>query len=189
MQNLPERRSIRLREWDYTHAGAYFVTINTAGFQCIFGEVLDGSMQLNEYGQIAESEWRRTAELRQNVELDAYVIMPNHMHGIVMLVDMSHEIGFPLRDVVRAQRAAPEIATTHRQYGDIAKGSLSAIIRAYKSSVTKRINETRGTAGVRVWHRNYYERVIRNEKELGAIREYIINNPACWRDDSAYRFD
>jgi putative transposase len=126
-----------------------------------------------------------TAELRKNVELDAHVIMPNHMHGIIVLIDMSQE---PQYDVVRAQRAAPEVAF-RRQYGDMAKDSLSTIVRAYKSAVTRQINKARGTPGASVWHRNYYERVIRNERELEAIREYIVNNPAGWRGDPAYRLD
>ena len=107
MKSRPVRKSIRLREWDYAHAGAYFVTINAAKFQCLFGEVLNGTMQLNPRGQIAESEWLRTVDLRSNVELDAYVIMPNHMHGIVMLFDLGQEIVHSKSDVVGAQRAAP----------------------------------------------------------------------------------
>ncbi|MBN1659994.1 MAG: transposase [Anaerolineae bacterium] len=162
------RRSIRLPGYDYTQPGAYFVTINTCGHELLFGEVADSEVKLNAYGEIAWEEWFRGGELRANVELDAFVVMPNHVHGVIVI---THAVG-----------ATRRVAPTERPAGP-SVGSIGAIIAQYKSIVTKRINALRQTPGVPVWQRNYYEHVIRNEDSLQRVREYVANNPARWEED------
>jgi putative transposase len=165
------RRSIRLPEYDYTQPGAYFITIVTVGKMNLFGEIHNGEMILNELGQIALEEWFKTAKLRPYVHLDGdeFQIMPNHMHGIIEIVDID-TVG-TRRNSVRAERRSALTVTTPTA------GSLGAIVRAYKSAVTYRINSLHDTRGAPVWQRNYFERVIRNEKERGRIRRYIQANP------------
>ncbi len=166
------RRSIRLRGYDYTQPGAYFVTICTHNREPLFGQVEDGRMALNAFGRIVWEEWFRTAQVRPYVELfeDEFVVMPNHIHGIIWIVG---------KPVGATRRVAP---TDGHPRGP-APGSLGAIIVQFKSIVTKRINALRGTPGVPVWQRNYYEHIIRNERALRAIRRYIIENPRRWHLD------
>jgi len=159
------RRSIRLRGYDYTRAGEYFITICTRDRMCLFGDIVDGEIALNEYGKIVADEWIKTAEIRDEIALDEWIVMPNHFHGIFVICD---------------RRGTARRAPTMERFGQPVAGSVSTIIRSFKSAVTKRINETRQTPGVKLWQRNYYEYVIRNEDELNRIREYIIGNPAKW---------
>jgi REP element-mobilizing transposase RayT len=165
LRNTPQRhhrRSIRLRGYDYSQAGAYFVTVCTHNRECLFGEIVDGDMRMNGAGTIIRDEWSRTADMRSNVELDAFVVMPNHFHAIVFLSDESRRGDRPV--------APTPMGPTPR--------SIGAIMAGFKSAATKRINEMRGTPGRPVWQRNYYEHVIRNDDEMNRAREYIINNPA-----------
>lgn len=174
------RRSIRLRAWDYAANGAYFVTVVTRDRAALFGEIVDGEMQLNTCGEIARTCWEEIPSHFGHVESDAFIIMPNHVHGIVMIVlDKAAGDG-----AVGAQHCcAPTSNTPQPRAINVHSGSLSVIIRSYKSAVTKQINQQRATPAAPVWQRNYYERIIRNERELNAIREYIINNPARWAED------
>ncbi|MCD6169906.1 MAG: transposase [Candidatus Latescibacteria bacterium] len=164
------RRSIRLKEYDYTQPGAYFVTICTYDRRYLFGRVVDGAMRLNLFGKIVRDEWFKTSQVRQNVVLypHEFVVMPNHIHGIVRIVD----------NIVGAQRRC---APTCRI--NVTPGSLGAIVRAFKSAAARRINQIRNTFGQPVWQRNYYEHIIRNEGELNRIRGYIVNNPPRWHLD------
>ncbi len=173
------RRSIRLKGYDYTHVGAYFVTLCTQNHECLFGEVVDGEMQLNAYGRIVQACWDEIPIHFPNVELDAFVIMPNHIHGIIVLAERPNIVGarhaVPLRNVER--------------FGDPIQGSMPTIIRSFKSAATKRINEMRSAPGTPVWQRNYYEHIIRDEETLNLIRQYIVDNPLNWaldRENSLY---
>jgi putative transposase len=161
-----QRHSIRLPEYDYSQAEAYFVTLCVHERACLFGEIVGGAMQLNECGALVASEWSRTAVIRPQVVLDEFVVMPNHFHGIVML-EVSRRGVLPY--------ARPSFQSPSQTIG--------AVIRGFKSATTKRINEIRGTVGVAVWQRNYYEHVIRHENELTRIREYVVNNPLQWSLD------
>jgi len=163
-QDKRRRRSIRLRDYDYSQPGAYFATICTKDRQCLFGDVIGGEMRLNEFGQIVEYCWEWLENQYEYVELDAYVVMPNHLHGIILIMDDRRRGG---------SRTAP---TTKRK-------SLGRLIGAFKTVSTKSINKTRGIPNSVVWQRNYYEHVIRNEDELNEIREYIANNPLKWESD------
>ncbi len=174
------RRSIRLPGYDYAQAGAYFVTIVTQGRECLFGQVVNGEMRLNDAGRIAQDEWLRTAVIRPRVTLDAFVIMPNHIHGIIALSD--HGRG-TLQRAPTTDDAPPDGAPTVERFGKPTSDSIPTIIRLFKSATTKRINEMRHAPGVPAWQRNYYEHVIRDDASLNRIRRYIVDNPAQWADD------
>lgn len=156
------RHSIRLAGYDYTQAGAYFVTIVTQGRECLFDDaILRG---------VAESFWLRLPQRFSRVSLDELVVMPNHLHGI-LVISQNGAIPNPI----------PPAGGVHPAGAPV--GSLGAIIGAYKSTTTQRINRIRGVAGRQVWQRNYYERIIRSRAELDAIRRYIRDNPLNWPHD------
>jgi len=169
IQQMKNRRSIRLKEYDYSKSGAYFVTICTQNRECIFGEIADGQMILNDAGQIVQIVWDEIPKHIDHVELDQFAIMPNHIHGIIVLHD--------------GCRGTACCAPTYQRFGTLIAGSLPTIIRSFKSAITKRINESHKTTGQKMWQRNYYEHVIRNEDELNEIRQYIIDNPVKWDTD------
>lgn len=162
------RRSIRLRHYDYSQPGAYFVTICTKDHECIPGDVPDGHMCLSEFGRVVSQEWQRSAVIRREISLDSFVVMPNHIHGIVVIEKASHR---PV--AVGAHGGAPLRSPR----------SLGSLLAGLKSASTKRINELRGTPGLPLWQRNYHERVIRNEDELRDIRDYVENHPRVWDSD------
>lgn len=135
-------------------------------------------MVLNDFGKIAHHEWLQTENIRDNVELDVFVIMPNHMHAIFGIKADVHEFRRP---TVRAYRDTKQ-PKTNREFKSPSK-TVGAIVRGYKSTVTKQINQIRETPGQKIWQRNYYEHIIRNEKSLERIRDYIQNNPASWQED------
>ncbi|MEW6263934.1 MAG: transposase [Thermodesulfobacteriota bacterium] len=175
------RRSIRLPGRDYTAPGAYFVTCCTHDRSCLFGDVRDGEMLLNEFGEVAAAEWRRTPAVRSDIELDEWVVMPNHLHGIIWI------------EASRAARGRPRpngVSPLHG--GSWAHGcaplrrtprSLGSLIAGFKSITTKRINELRPTARQPVWQRNYHEHIIRDDESLNRIRQYICDNPGRWLED------
>ena len=175
------RRSIRLKEYDYSQQGWYFITLCTKDRKRLFGKVVDSNIKLNEWGKIAEKEWLKTAEIRKNIIIDRYIIMPNHLHGIIGIVD--GEAGYSKGTM---HRAPTVLAPPKEQFGKPTTNSIPTIIRSYKAVITKTINSRRNTPGSPVWQKNYYERVIRNEPEINRIRKYIIENPAKWQDDKYY---
>jgi len=164
---IHHRRSVRLKGYDYSQSGAYFVTIVTWQRERLFGEIVDGEMRLNALGEIVRTEWERTAIVRPNVELGAYVVMPNHFHAIII---------FTNDGVGATRRVAPTTRT-------LQSGSLGAVMAQFKSIVTKQIYEIRGTPKMPVWQRNYYEHIIRNSDEANRIHLYIESNPVTWATD------
>lgn len=162
------RRSVRLRGYDYSQAGAYFITACALNRMCLFGQVVDGEMRLNEYGEIVRREWERTGEIRRDVGIDAFVIMPNHFHGII---------------VIDPRRGTLQRAPTTERFGKPTSNTIPTIVRLFKSTTTRQINEHRGTPGIPVWQRNYYEHIVRNEESLHRIRQYIAENPLQWATD------
>jgi putative transposase len=168
------RRSVRLPEYDYTRPGAYFVTICTHQRECLFGDVVDDVVHLSAWGDIAAQCWRDIPAHLDHVELDEWVVMPNHVHGILLFHPLVGATHASAGTRVGAQHTAP------LQKPNVAPGSLGAVIRSFKSAVTRRINEIRSTPGTPLWQRNYYEHVIRTERALNAIRQYIADNPARW---------
>jgi REP element-mobilizing transposase RayT len=183
------RHTVRLQGYDYSQTGAYFVTLCTQGRKCLFGDIVDGQMRLNNAGKIVAGEWMKTAEMRNDIELDEWAIMPNHFHAILVIVrrgDLLVALDLP---VTVAQSTARNILRTGRPagrpYGPPPR-SIGAVMAGFKSAVAKRINEWRQTPGVPLWQRNYWEHVIRSEPELNGTREYIRNNPAQWELDTLY---
>ena len=168
----PQRRSVRLKCYDYSQPGAYFITICTHDRECIFGDVVDGEMRLNEFGKVVAKCWDDLRDHYPLVATDAFVMMPNHVHGIVVLTDDADNVG-----------AGFEPARKTCMKHVVARRPLSEIVRGFKTFSSRRVNEMRGMRGTPVWQRNYYEHVIRNEKELTEIRHYIINNALKWDVD------
>lgn len=197
------RRSIRLQGYDYSQAGLYFVTICCKDKICRFGQVKNGTMVLNEYGQIANDEWVKTAQIRPNVQLHEFVVMPNHIHGIIQLLDIGRgELHSPNTNELHSpnnnELHSPDNNELHL-YDENNWGvcktplrgpsqTIGAIVRGYKSSVTKQINLLCAfDAPIKLWQRNYYDHIIRNEQSYQRISEYIINNPTKWEDDKFYK--
>ncbi len=164
MSDLPERRSVRLQTYDYASAGAYFVTICVRQGRCVLGRIVDEKMHTSLHGQIARDCWQKIPSHFPTVELDSLVIMPNHVHGILML---------------RGNASASNQAET---FGRPKRRSLSTVIRSYKAVVSKRTNELCGSTGT-AWQAGFYEHIIRNDKELEATRRYIEFNPLKWALD------
>jgi len=241
---IHHRRSIRLKGYDYSQAGWYFVTICCHGRACLFGDVINNKMVLNEYGQIANNEWMKTPDIRPNVELGEFIIMPNHVHGIIRLLcrgelhsplhngvstnnnielhsplhngvstnnnielhsplhngvstNNNIELHSPLHNGVSTNNNIElhsplhnGVSTNNNINGECdsplqgPSNTIGAIIRGYKSSVTKQLNLL--NIGCAVWQRNYYEHIIRNEQSYQNISKYIINNPAKWSEDKFY---
>ena len=179
--NKHHRRSIRLKGYDYTKAGAYFITICTWQREHLFGDIVNGEMQLSRYGETVRFNWDNLPKRYRNVELDAFIIMPNHVHGIIVLTDNGLEgAGLESLSVESDKLLVKPAPTKTKLHG------LSEIVRGFKPFSARRINQIRRMTGVSVWQRGYYEHIIRNEESLMAIREYIINNPLCWEKDQLY---
>jgi REP element-mobilizing transposase RayT len=190
--NIHHRRSIRLQGYDYSQAGLYFITICCQNRAYLFGNVINGKMKLNIAGEIAHNEWIKTTEIRNNVELGEFVVMPNHFHAIVRLTDRG-ELHSP---EITGELHSPGI--TNELHLQSKKGAfnappqgpsqtIGAIVRGYKSAVTKQLNLL--NIGCVVWQRNYHEHIIRNEQSFQRISKYIINNPANWNDDKFIKPD
>jgi len=211
------RRSIRLKGYDYSQAGAYFITICTQDRACLFGKVVNGEMQLNDAGRMVLAEWNMLPERFPHVVLDAFVVMPNHVHGIVVITNpalddtattaptivgaglvsapndgpMSAPNAGPMSAPNDGPMSAPNDGTTTRttmRTTTRVVPTLGDIVGAFKSRVTVEYIRGVKTSGWppfrgRLWQRNYYEHIIRNERALNAIRQYIIENPRRWQMD------
>ena len=165
------RGSIRLPRYDYTQAGAYFITICAADRRCIFGEIRDGAMRLNMNGSIVAAQWAGLPKHYSNATLDDFVLMPNHVHGLIFLTDDGHScVGAGLKPALTSPQSNP-------------RHGLPEIIRGFKTFSSRSVNQLRGTPGAPVWQRNYYEHVVRDEGDLDVIRRYIVENPLKWAED------
>ncbi len=153
--DIHHRRSIRLKGYDYSQPGLYSITICVEKKECLFGHVVDGKMVLNEAGQFVRKIWEDLPTRFPSVDLDEYIVMPNHLHGILVLLEVD----------------------------GIQNPVLGDVIRAFKSISAIGVNKIISRQGKRFWQRNYHERIIRNEKELETKREYIFNNPYRWAED------
>jgi REP element-mobilizing transposase RayT len=182
------RRSIRLKGYDYSQAGAYFITLCVQDRECLFGSVVDDEMQLNEHGQIVWDVWYDLPNHVSNVVLDAFVVMPNHVHGILIINDGvvgAGSVGAGSEPAPTSTTTLPGPTSTTRENTPTTtkRHGLPEIIRQFKTFSARRINELRGTTGTLVWQRNYYEHIIRDEAALNRIRKYIANNPLQWALD------
>jgi REP element-mobilizing transposase RayT len=197
------RRSIRLPGYDYRSPGAYFVTVCVRQGDCLLGEVVDGQMQLSAWGQVADRQWRRIPQHFSHVQLDEWVVMPNHVHGILIITGRvgvgRGEASTPTPTSPSGQspptnlpvvsgfgRDASPLQGTVALPNGAAAGSLGAIVGNWKSVTTRRINRMRHTPGVPFWQRNYWEHIIRTEDALHRIRAYIRSNPARWAEDQLH---
>jgi putative transposase len=172
------RKSIRLKGYDYTQPGGYFVTAVTFRRECLFGEILNEKMILNRYGKIVDECWQAIPAHFLNVELGAYVVMPNHVHGIIVICENET---IPPATVGATHWVAPtKITPTHRPTGP-RKGSLGAIIGAFKMAATRQIMSK--LDGANIWQRGYYEHIVRDEMDANRIHAYIEANPANWAED------
>jgi REP element-mobilizing transposase RayT len=156
--NRQHRRSLRLSGYDYAQAGAYFLTICTSGRAQLFGSVEDGAVELTETGRIVAEEWERTPAVRPNIDLDAFIVMPDHLHGIIVVTRRDDEA--PMPDSGRLHSPTRTIG---------------AIVRGFKAAVARRV-------GTPIWQRNYYEHTIRGDADLDRIRQYIIGNSGRWEE-------
>lgn len=161
------RHSLRINKYNYSLPGAYFITICTYRKENILGYMIDGKIELNVLGKITVREWLKTLQIRKNIQLDEYMVMPNHFHGIIILTDNSKGV---------LQYAPTNEFRSPSQ-------TIGSIVRGFKSAVTRQIKRLDYPFFYSVWQRNYYEHVIRNENELNLIREYIQNNPLRWQYD------
>lgn len=162
--HVHHRRSVRLEGYNYSWAGAYSVTICAHGRKQLFGRIVDSGIRLSPYGRIIERQWKALPSHYPSVALDSFVIMQNHLHGIIVLT---------LSDFSQAGRTEC-IPTPH---------SLGEIVRGFKALCSREINELPGSTGNPVWQRDYYEHVIRSKTSLNAIRRYIEENVENWGFD------
>ena len=155
------RKTIRLRNYDYSKPGAYFVTMCVLDRTCIFGEIKNNKMHLNEFGEILNSTWNDLPNHIENIVLDEFIIMPNHVHGIIIIQETKE----------------PADSGTKNDY------TLSEIIRQLKTLSARRINQARKTPGISIWQRSFFDHIGRDESDLYLTRQYIQNNPLNWDSD------
>jgi putative transposase len=195
------RRSIRLKGYDYSSEGAYHVVVRSKNGECVFGDVRDGKMKRSPVGEIAEKCWRNIPEHFRNVELDQYVVMPNHIHGIIVITSLVRAIqsdnpsrkGFiyesPTRERNRSGKGFIHETPTKEHFSGWPsmkdpRITLGKVIRAFKAECTKMIHDA--VCVEFGWQRNYYEHIIRDGKDLDRIRQYILDNPINWATDEDY---
>jgi putative transposase len=198
------RRSIRLKSYDYAQMGAYFVTICTHKRECSLSVVTDGSIILSLYGQIVEECWQKLPRDFEFIDLDEFVVMPNHFHGIVVIRDIANltgrgeafvgeDKGLSLAASGSGMSGALPTNASPLPPGDPPRGtkprSLAAIVQNFKSITTRRINTLRRASGAPFWQRNYYEHVVRGDADLNALRLYIAENAMKWELDQLYSGD
>jgi putative transposase len=197
---LHHRRSIRLKGYDYSKAGVYFVSICVKNHECLLGKINNLQMELNVFGKIVNFKWKNIPQYFKYVELNDYIIMPNHIHGIIiinetppsnvgakhfeskLILNQTHI--FNTGTIHYCNENQENASPLHSNCPKGTKaGSLSAIIQNFSSITTRKINKIRKTSGTRFWQRNFYERIIRDENELNRIRKYIVENPLKWLED------
>ncbi len=180
------RRSLRLPTWDYSQPGAYFVTIITRQRECLFGKIKNGEMQLNEAGKIVWEVWNSLPTRYPHIAIDEAVVMPNHFHGIVVIEEHPANSPAPVRAVHELPLQEQGLQERMKQRRRM---TLPLVIGYFKMNSAKRINELLNSAGIPVWHRNYYEHIVRGditnspEKTIDVIRSYIHYNPSRWEND------
>ena len=201
--NLPRRRPTRLRGYDYTQPGAYFVTTCVQHRKCLFGTIIDRKMRLNEIGQIVVECWNRIPQHFPSVELGESVIMPNHFHGIISwgitetgdphpqencnrrgeVTSPAHQSGN--RTNRRGEVTSPDALNPNRR-GEVPSPTLGKIIAYFKYQSTKHINQHHNPLRTRIWQRNYHDHIIRDDTDLQRLREYIQINPMKWELDQLH---
>ncbi|MDR0612597.1 MAG: transposase [Dysgonamonadaceae bacterium] len=203
--NKHHRRSIRLKEYDYSQTGLYFVTICVQNRECVLGKIIDGKINLSSLGIIADVLWHEIKNHANNADLGEFTVMPNHIHGIILLgcndggdgddngdggdnggdgggggVGARHALPLHAEHAERMERMEQQMQSRFQNQG---KNTLSSIVGSYKSAVSKHAHRLGFTFS---WQRNYYEHIIRNEQSHQNISNYIIHNPEKWQDDKFY---
>jgi putative transposase len=180
-------RSIRLPEYDYSQPGAYFLTIVAWHRECLFGEVVNREMRLNKVGKVVQWEWEELPRRLQYIDLGAFIVMPNHFHGILIFHEPVGATRQELTNYLSGKVHLPHMTTDGIDRSPLPRGpqpvSLGAVIAQFKSRVTKRLWKVPSLKGTPIWLRNYYEHVIRNEKDLRNKTDYIEANPRLWDED------
>ena len=174
-KKLPHRKRNRLHEWDYSTPHWYYVTICTHNHRELFGEIIDGKMILNEYGEIIQKRWLWLKEHYNYIDLDEFVVMPNHFHGILMIVGSGRDL--TKNNEQRNKRTSPDLSL--QKFVKIKP--LSELIGVFKTTSSKLIHRN-GLSNFS-WQRSYYDHIIRDEKSLYEIRRYIRDNPLKWDID------
>ncbi len=160
------RKNLRLRGYDYSLPGVYFITICTAKRKCLFGDIRGGQMIRNDAGDAVAEIWARLPQRFPNLSLDCFVVMPNHVHGVIVFNNPG----------TKQNRGAASSAPTNTV-------ALGRVVRAFKSESAIRVNAILKTPGHSVWQRNYFDHIVRAGKELDEIRRYIHDNPSLWDSD------
>ncbi len=175
------RRTIRLHGYDHSQPGAYFITVCTHGKQSLYGEIVEGQRRMNDAGQLVHACWYGLGRRYSGIDLDAFIVMPNHIHGIIQITDVGaiHELPTPglVANEVGAIHESPLRGMDRKRRRRM---QLAKVIGYFKMNTAKQINARRGTPGTALWQRNYYEHIIRNDGELDKICEYISTNPLRW---------
>ena len=166
---------MRLPGYNYRQAGVYFVTLCTFQKAKLFGVVVDGEVVRSSLGKVVREEWQHVAKVRSNVQLDQFVVMPNHLHGLIFTEDTQYAKSSQIV-------AAPKCKDSRT----LQAGSLGAIIGQYKLAVTRSAKLSQVFSGQKIWQRNYHEHIVRSESSLDDIRRYIVENPARWVEDDLY---
>ena len=193
--------SARLKGWDYSSPGHYFITICTKNRECLFGNVVRGEIVLSETGKIAEQYWREIPVHFNGIELDEFVVMPNHIHGIISIAVETPNLGvstipdgttIPDTPTIPGGTTIPDTPTIPG--GTTIPGvsptgiknppNIGIVINQFKRICTIRIRES--NPGISIWQPRFHDHIIRDENELNRIRQYIIDNPANWRKDDNY---
>ena len=169
--NVDRRRSIRLPGFDYSQVGMYFVTICSGQQQCIFGQIRGTEIVLSRVGEVAKACWLEIPQHFRNVKMETYVVMPNHVHGILTI-----QFKLPVN-------ASAQCVNVNESFGKPSANSIPTIIRSFKSAVSKRAREAGLIPADSIWQRGYYERVLRNTREYVEATNYILLNPARWSHD------
>ena len=192
------RHAAPLRDYDYGQTGGYFVTICVQDQKCLFGKITDRQMRLNEIGKIALECWNRISQHFFAAELDLCVVMPNHIHGIIVLGTGGAQCPHPPTRPQPNRRGEVSSPAPQNHTGSttavsllnrrskISSPTLGQVVAYFKYQSTKHINQHRDMPGTRIWQRNYYDHVIRDDIDLQRIREYITHNPAQWELDQLY---
>jgi putative transposase len=170
---LPQRRPQRLKNYNYSRAGGYFITICTARRMCLFGDIRNEEIYLNKFGEIVQICWRDLRRHYSHITFDAFVIMPNHVHGIIMVDELAGS-GSRIFSAAVHENAGGETPPLRKP------ATLSQIIGYFKYQSSKQINGLRNMPRIPVWQRSFYDHVIRDEASLNRIREYIATNPLRW---------
>lgn len=173
------RKPLRLKQYDYSQPGAYFVTICTQDRVHRFGEIVNGEISVNGLGAVVRACWDDLPNHYTNIRLDEFVIMPNHVHGIIVIVEQ------PIAGVVQGHTFGDgAIVGDGSKPSPTKKHTLSEIVRGFKTFSSRRINELANTPGIPLWQRGFHDHIVRDDRSLDRIREYIASNPQRWETDA-----